>query len=152
MTAALEGGEWSASRPGRSLLPGKEPVPILQEGGWAPGPVWTGGNSCPHRDSIPDRQPVASRYTDWATRPIYIYIHTHTMTGLKFKEETSKALHLEHGFVWCWKLDTSKIKSEIPGNFWNVVLEKDGVDQWVQSCETWRSVAESLGGEKYLIH
>ena len=30
-------------------------VPILQEGGWAPGPVWTDGKSRPHRDSIPDR-------------------------------------------------------------------------------------------------
>jgi len=40
----------------------KDPVPILQEAGWAPGPVWTGGKSCPHRDSIPDRparSPVA---------------------------------------------------------------------------------------------
>ena len=43
----------SASRPGR-LYPGKDPVPILQEAGWAPGPVWTGGISHPHRDSIPD--------------------------------------------------------------------------------------------------
>jgi len=34
---------------------GKDPVPILQEAGWAPGPVWKGGNSRPHRDSIPDR-------------------------------------------------------------------------------------------------
>jgi hypothetical protein len=55
MTAALEGGEWSAARPGRTLPPGKDPVPILQEAGWAPGPIWTGGKSRPHRDSIPDR-------------------------------------------------------------------------------------------------
>ena len=34
---------------------GKDLVPILQEAGWAPGPVWTGGKSRPHRDSIPDR-------------------------------------------------------------------------------------------------
>jgi hypothetical protein len=54
MTAALEGDEWSAARPGRTLPPGKEPVPILQEAGWAPAPVWTGGKSCPHRDSISD--------------------------------------------------------------------------------------------------
>ena len=33
----------------------KDPVPILQEPGWAPGPVWTGGKSRPHRDSILDR-------------------------------------------------------------------------------------------------
>jgi len=55
MTAALEGGEWSAARPGRNLPPGKDPVPILQEAEWAPGPVWTDGKSRPHRDSTPDR-------------------------------------------------------------------------------------------------
>ena len=37
------------------FTPGKDPVPILQEAGWAPGPVWTGGKSRPHRDSIPNR-------------------------------------------------------------------------------------------------
>jgi hypothetical protein len=41
-TSALDGGEWSASRPGRALPPGKGPtVPIGQEAGWAPEPVWT---------------------------------------------------------------------------------------------------------------
>jgi hypothetical protein len=25
----------------------------------------------------------------------------HQQTGIKFKEETSKVLHLEHSFVWC---------------------------------------------------
>ena len=54
MTAALERGEYSAACPGRTLPPGKDPVPILQEAGWAPGPVWRGGKS-PRRDSIPDR-------------------------------------------------------------------------------------------------
>jgi hypothetical protein len=41
-TSALDGGEWSISRPSRSLPPGKgPPVPIVQEVGWAPEPVWT---------------------------------------------------------------------------------------------------------------
>ena len=31
MIAVLEGGEWSAARPGRTLSPGKDPVPIVQE-------------------------------------------------------------------------------------------------------------------------
>jgi hypothetical protein len=31
---------WSAPRPGR-FTPRKDPVPIVQEAGWAPGPVWT---------------------------------------------------------------------------------------------------------------
>jgi hypothetical protein len=41
-TLALNGGEWSASRPGHTLLPGKgNPVPIVQEAGQAYEPVWT---------------------------------------------------------------------------------------------------------------
>ena len=44
MTTALEGGEGSESRPGRSL-PEKDSVPIVQEAGWTPGPVWTGAES-----------------------------------------------------------------------------------------------------------
>jgi hypothetical protein len=39
-TSALDGGEWSESRPGRALPPGKgPPVLIGQEAGWAPEPV-----------------------------------------------------------------------------------------------------------------
>jgi len=45
---ALEGGEGSASRLCRSLPPGKDPVPIVQEAGWAPGPVWTGAENLVH--------------------------------------------------------------------------------------------------------
>jgi hypothetical protein len=42
LTSALGGGGWSASRPGRALPQGKgPPVPIGQEAGWAPEPVWT---------------------------------------------------------------------------------------------------------------
>jgi len=55
MTAALEEGEWSAGRPGRTLSHRKDPVPILQEAAWIPGSVWTGGKSRPHRYSIPKR-------------------------------------------------------------------------------------------------
>ena len=29
------------------FTPGKDPVPMLQEAAWAPGPVWTGGKSRP---------------------------------------------------------------------------------------------------------
>ena len=49
MTTTLEGGEWSAA-----IYPSWDRLPILQEAVWAPGPVWTGGISYTHRDSIPD--------------------------------------------------------------------------------------------------
>jgi len=49
-----------SSTPRPHFTPGKDPVPILQEAGWAPGPVWTGGKSRPHRNSIPDRPAQSS--------------------------------------------------------------------------------------------
>jgi hypothetical protein len=65
--SALDGGEWSASRPGRALPPGK--------GGWV-GPRAgldtedIGKILCPCRGSNPDRpvvQRVVRHYTAWAT-------------------------------------------------------------------------------------
>jgi len=49
-----------SSTPQPYFTPGKDQVPILQEAEWAPGPVWTGGKSRPHRDSIPDREARSS--------------------------------------------------------------------------------------------
>ena len=49
-----------SSTPRPHFTHGKDPVPILQEAGWALGQVWTCGKSRPHRDSIPDR-PVRSQ-------------------------------------------------------------------------------------------
>jgi hypothetical protein len=65
---SVDRGEWSASRPGR-FTPGKDPVPTVQEDGWAPGPVWTyAKNFVPIGIFlISNSIPVASRYTDWAT-------------------------------------------------------------------------------------
>ena len=62
---------WGVSVMPRPLFtPGKDPVPVVQEAGWAPGPVWTGAeNLAPPGFDPRTVQPVASRYTDWATRP-----------------------------------------------------------------------------------
>ena len=59
------GGQRHASA---ALPTGKDAVPIVQEAGWAPGPVWTGAeNLAPPPPGFDPRtvQPVASRYTDW---------------------------------------------------------------------------------------
>ena len=45
MTTALEGGEGSASRPGRSLPPGKTLYPLYMRLGGPPGLVWTGAEN-----------------------------------------------------------------------------------------------------------
>ena len=59
------GGQYNAPA---AVTPGKEPVPIVQEAGWAPGPVWTGAENLARPPGFDPRsvQPVASRYTDWA--------------------------------------------------------------------------------------
>jgi len=55
LTSALYRGGWSTPRPSR-FTPGKDPVPIAQEAGWAPGPVWTGAeNLAPTGIRSPDR-------------------------------------------------------------------------------------------------
>ena len=47
-------GRVVSSTPRPHFTPRKELVTILQEAGWAPGQVWTGGKSRPQWDSIPD--------------------------------------------------------------------------------------------------
>jgi hypothetical protein len=73
-TSALDRGEWSASRPGRALPPGKGPPGTQCRGGWV-GPragldtEARGKILCPCRGSNPDRpvvQPVVRHYTAWA--------------------------------------------------------------------------------------
>ena len=50
------------------FTPGTDPVPIVQESGWAPGTFWTGAENLDPPPGFDPRtvQPVASRYTDWA--------------------------------------------------------------------------------------
>ena len=68
-------GEGSASRPGRSLPPEKTRYPLYRRLG---GPQGRSGhvrkNSPPPGFDPRTVQPVASRYTDWATRPTSVYI------------------------------------------------------------------------------
>jgi len=69
-----------SSTPQPHFTAGKDPVPILQEAGWAPGSVWMGWKSCPHRDSIPDR-PARSSVTI-AIEPTSFYIVLRKKVGL----------------------------------------------------------------------
>jgi len=89
---------------------GIEPVPILQEAGWAPGPVWTGGKSRPHRDSIPDR-PARSSVTIATELPgppalslslslyIYIYIYIKLQISVFCENEYVSAQTYEDFFT-----------------------------------------------------
>jgi hypothetical protein len=63
-----------SSTPRPYFTPRKEPVPIVQEAGWAPGPVWMGGKSRPTGIRSLDR-PTRSQWLYRLTYPAHIPIH-----------------------------------------------------------------------------
>ena len=75
-----------SSTPRPHFTPRKDRVPILEEAGWAPGPVWTGGKSRPHQDSIPDR-PARSQSLYRLSYPAHV-----------LPSRNSKLLHVSNVF------------------------------------------------------
>jgi len=94
--------EWMVSSTLRPhFTPSKNPAPILEEGGWASGQVWTGGRSRPHRDSISDH-PACSQSLYWLSYPaqyiyIYIYIYAGLLTIIQYSEGPATG-HLDTEF------------------------------------------------------
>jgi hypothetical protein len=94
LTSALDGGEWSASRPGRFTRKGRDP-----------GTHWIGGRAVldavvkrkihsPRRESNPRPpfvQPVTQRYTDWPITALHI-----SVTLLSLTPQPSLGLGLLH--------------------------------------------------------
>ena len=64
MTAALEGGEWSAARPSRNLPPGKTRYPLYRRLGGPQGRSGRAENLAPPGFDSLTVQPVVSRYID----------------------------------------------------------------------------------------
>jgi len=73
------------------FTPGKDPVPVLQEGGWAPGPVWKGGKSRPYRDSIPDL-PARSQSLYRLSYPAHCLTSIRTTGKLQVSQTTASSL------------------------------------------------------------
>jgi len=87
MTAALEGGEWSAARPDRTLPPGKTRYPLYRTLGGLQGRSGRAENLVPTGIRPRKVQPFVSRYTDWASRP----------TGLT--STSTKGLTIDSGII-----------------------------------------------------
>jgi hypothetical protein len=68
---------------------------------------------------------------------------------LNLRKKLVKCWIWSHSSLWYWKSDTSESWSETSGKFWNLMLQKDGEDQLVGSCERWRSITNSHGGKDY---
>jgi len=111
-------GRVVSSTPRPHFTPGKEPVPILQESGWAPGPVWTGGISRPLRDSIPDR-PALSQSLCRLSYAVHRGRKTRnkTQADIEWPEGNKEVLEVERGSTRshcpensCWKWLWSVVK------------------------------------------
>ena len=88
------------------FTPGKDTVPIVQEAGWAPGPVWTGAeNLAPTRIRSPDR-PARSQSLYWLSytahwlKVIYILLTFKTVHEIQdnvsiLSSTSRRALRLE---------------------------------------------------------
>jgi hypothetical protein len=59
MTSALEGLGGQRHAPA-AFTPGKDSVPILQEAGWAPGPVWIGAENLTSTGILSPDRPAPS--------------------------------------------------------------------------------------------
>ena len=71
MTAALEGGEWSAARPGRTLSPGKTRYPFYRRLGEPQGRSGRAENLVPTGIRSRTVQPLVSRSLTY----VLLYIH-----------------------------------------------------------------------------
>jgi len=106
MTTELEGGEGSASRPGRFLHPGKTRYPMYRKLG---GPQSRSGQvreiSPPSEFDPQTFHPVASRYINYATRPTLKYSYNYILLFFSFLY--LRFLHLkiifdlQHSFGTC---------------------------------------------------
>ena len=110
------------------FTPGKDPVPIVQEAGWAPGPVWTGAeNLAPPPPGFDPRtvQSAASCYTDFATQPttdskgqsyyrVYIFFRDVWWSNNGFKSSNWNPFCIRAGR----KLETRGVHA-VPGRSWN---------------------------------
>jgi hypothetical protein len=74
--------EWGVSVTPRPLFtPGKDPEPIVQEAGWAPGPVWTGAENLAPTGIRSPARPALSQSLYRLRYPG----HPHTWTHEKYK-------------------------------------------------------------------
>jgi len=97
MTAALEGGEWSAARPGRNLTAGKTRYPFYKRLG---GPQSRAGGE----------ENLVSTGIFFANK--YIYCKSYTRAYLQF---TMLSLHPKYKLI-CWVIQTSQINKSFAKN------------------------------------
>ena len=101
---------WMVSvTPRPHFTPRKDPVPIVQEAGWATGPVWTGGKSRPTGIRSPDR-PARSSVAIPTELPgpqrllsVYVFLHSIMLLPTKLKSSGQiNVWRIRFNFVSSW--------------------------------------------------
>jgi len=102
MTAVLEGGKWSAARPGRTSPPGKIRYPFYRRLSGPQGRSGRAENLVPIGIRSRTVKPVVSRYTDWATwstNLIHTHTHIYTYIYIYFNIRSSTTQFIEYLFI-----------------------------------------------------
>ena len=94
----IDGCGWSAPRPGR-FTPGKDPVPIVQEAGWAPGPLWTGAENVAHTGIRSSDRPARSESLYRLSYPSP-YSHS-TEWSVRMVDVNKRKAPWKHGIKLC---------------------------------------------------
>ena len=100
MAAALEGGEWPAARPGRTLPPGKTRYPFYRRLGGSQDRSGRAENLIPTGIQSRTVQPVVSHYTDWPTRPIFMKGTSGKYVTYISKYHKDTLNELSSGYAW----------------------------------------------------
>jgi len=90
---------WGVSlKPWPLFTPKKDPVPIVQEAGWVPGPVWTGAKNLAHTGSRCPNRPAGSH----SLYRLHYPAHVMKYTGSKIifaKRNTGGGIPTQRCFV-----------------------------------------------------
>jgi hypothetical protein len=97
---------WAVSVTPRSLIPpGKNPVPIVQETGWAPGQVWTGAENLAHTVIRSPDRPVRIKSLCRLSYPAHVILYNvYIISGTEGISVKTEVMQLSRSFLtnmWC---------------------------------------------------
>jgi len=98
-------GEWSAARPARTLSSWKTRYPFYRRLGGPQGRSGRAENLVPTEIQSRTVQSVVSRYTDWATRPMFITLTAPKLFVWKWEKQGWSAVKIRLFvlfFMFCW--------------------------------------------------
>ena len=139
MTTTLEGGEGSASRTGRFLPPGKTRYPLYRRlGGLQSRSGQVRKNSPPPGFDPQTIQPVASRYTNYATRPTCLWLYRGKSSPTCYRVQNWNTNFAATGFEAEYEIN--------PAARWLVTHDTLSIVR--KTSPLWRDLSGKLAGQR----